>query len=353
MAEPIFDNLKGLINTSQRPCLINSPATDFRSPWFRWQQPAGLIKVGTYLQSRGYDVRLIDCIQIPANNRLTCEKVRQVEIEGYHIDLWCFGLSPLKVIFRLREWEKQDWKPDIAIVSCGMSFWWQGAKELISQRKSDIKIPIILGGPYPTYYSEHAALESGADALFVGDVSEASNVVPDWNIYAPGPLPRFAGIHLLNPSGILTPSASPRDPRELAGEVEEKVLQGVTTFAFFDALVKPEHRQHLVDTLKEVIARKIPKIHFIAPGNFSPRLIDPNLATLLKEAGFNHIYLHDDIQHSPNQIDYLLNLDDYRNCIESLSQAGFHPRTDEIGAAIVIGIPGEDLDNITSRLVQL
>src|SRR5690606_37332955 len=132
--------------------------------------------------------------------------------------------------------------------------------------KTALIIPVILGGPYPTYYSEHAALENSADALFIGDVSEANRVVLDLNLYAPGPLPRFAGIHLLNPSGFSIPSASPRNPRELADEVEEKARLGVTAFALFDPWLGPEHRQPFVDALTAIASRQIPKIHFIAPG---------------------------------------------------------------------------------------
>jgi hypothetical protein len=347
------DNLSALISNSERLVLINAPAVDIRLPWARWQQPIGLLKIGTYLRIQGYDVRLIDCLQVSANNRLTREKIGQLELEGYHVDLWRFGLSPSKVISRLREWEKQEWKPDVVLVSCGMSFWWQGARNLIALLKSTLNIPIIIGGPYPTFFSEHATLSTNADALFVGDLPEAGLVVPDLTIYNPMPLPRFAGIQLLNTAGALTPSASLRDKQEVVDEVQDKALHGVTTFAFFDSWLGPEHRQPLADTLEEIIARQIPRIHFIAPGNFSPRLIDTNLATLLKQVGFQHIYLHDDILHNPNQINYLSELDDYRNCMNVLHQAGFRPRTDEVGAAVVLGLPGENLDDLTNRLVKL
>lgn len=341
------------VSSARQILLINAPAVDIRLPWSKWQQPVGLIKVGTYLHSQSYDVRLIDCLQVPSNNHLAREKVGQLEIDGYRIDLWRFGLSPAKVVSRLREWQRQGWKPDVVLVSCGMSFWWQGARDLIALLKSTLNIPIILGGPYPIFYSEHATFSTNADALFVGVLPEAGLVVPDLTIYHPMPLPRFAGIQLLNTAGALTSSASLRDKQDVADEVQDKALKGVTTFAFFDTWLGPEHRQCLADILAEIIARQISRIHFIAPGNFSPRLIDNKLATLLKQVGFQHIYLHDDIHHTPNQIDYLSSLDDYRNCMNVLHQAGFRPRTDEVEAAVVLGLPGENLDNVTNRLVQL
>jgi len=342
-----------ICSSIRRILLVNAPAVDVRLPWSRWQQPVGLIKIGTLLHTKENDVRVIDCLQVPLNNRLTREKVGQLTIDSYRIDLWRFGLSPSKVISRLHEWQKQDWKPDIVLVSCGMSFWWQGAMDLITQLKSTLNIPIVLGGLYPTFYSEHATLYTNADALFVGDMPESGLVVPDLTIYNPLPLPRFAGIHLLNTAGALTSSASLRDPQEVAGEVQDKARQGVTTFAFFDSWLGPEHRQPLADTLAEIITRQITRIRFIAPGNFSPRLINTNLATLLKQVGFQHIYLHDDILHTPNQIDHFSGLDDYRNCMHALYQAGFRPRTDEVGAAVVLGLPGENLDDLTNWLVQL
>jgi hypothetical protein len=340
-------------NSAQQVLLINAPAIDIRLPWSKWQQPIGLLKIGAWLRDGGKDVRLIDCLQVQSNNRLPRKKIGQLEIENYKIDLWHFGLLPSKVISRLREWQKQDWKPDVVLVSCGMSFWWEGVRDLVRLLKETLQMPVILGGPYPTFYSEHAALEAGVDALFVGDVSEVGRVIPDLNLYAPGPLPRFTGIHLLHPSGVFAPSASPRDPLELADEIQEKARIGVTSFAFFDPWLGPEHRQPLADILTAIASRQIPKIRFIAPGNFSPRLIDKDLAGLLKLVGFKHIYLYDDTLHVPNQIEYPSSLDDYRNCIHSLNKAGFRPRTDEVSAAVVLGLPGENLDDLTDRLLQL
>src|SRR6266516_1996120 len=49
-------------NGTQRALLINPPVYDAQY-WARWSQPAGLLRIGSWLKDRGYAVDLIDCME--------------------------------------------------------------------------------------------------------------------------------------------------------------------------------------------------------------------------------------------------------------------------------------------------
>jgi hypothetical protein len=337
----------------ERVLLVNAPAVDLRLPWARWQQPIGLLQIGTKLRERDGEVRLIDCLKIPSNGRLFRERVERVEIDGKPYNIWRFGVPPRQVTAKLRQWERQGWRPDRILVSCQSSTWWRGARELTASLRAALDVPIVLGGAYPTSYPGHAATHGGADVIVEGDVTDATRTVPDLTLYHPDPLPRFAGVHLLHPAGIGAGERSPRRPAEVADEVAGKAALGVTTVAFLDDWLGPDEHDPLAAALRAIVGRGITKIGFVALGNFSPRLVDDELARLLRQAHFRQITLHDDLEHTPTGIRYLAAESDYARCVRSLHRAGYLPRTEAIAAAIVAGIPGEDIGQVAERLVRI
>lgn len=346
-------SLAALARPGQHVLLIASPAVDVRLPWARWQQPVGLLHVGAALRAQGCDVRLIDCLQSPAGGRLAREHVSSLDVEGNTIDLWRFGLTPTRVLSQLRAWGQRGWHPDRVLVSCILSTWWQGARDLVAGLRRTVLAPVYLGGAYATLYPEHAAEHVHADAIVIGDVPEAQRHVPDLDLYRPGPLPRFAGIHLLHPSGISAAARSARDAGEIAREVAAKAGLGVTTIALFDDWLGPEHYQPLSDALEAIAALRLARVRFVTVGNVSPRLIDDELARRLQRAGFRHVSLHDDLRYQGTEVQRLSTESDYAACVRALHKAGFRPRTDEVSASVAVGFPGEDLGRTAERLVRL
>ena len=66
-----------------------------------------------------------------------------------------------------------------------------------------------------------------------------------------------------------------------------------------------------------------------------------------------HVFLHDDVVHSLTSIEQLSSWSDYQKCVNSLHKAGFRPRSDEIGAAVLVGLPKEELPSLIQRIVKL
>lgn len=344
------------IVTSASVLLINPPAVDTRIPWASMQQPLGLLQIGSNLISQGSSVRLIDCLQT-SNNRLQRLKVGETKIDEYKIDIWQFGLAPKKVTQIIRAWEKDGWMPEAILISSGLSCWWPGVKKIIDEIKSITSVPVILGGQYPTAYPEHAQDNTQADSLVVGQLQNLLNLPSQLDIYSPFPLPKIAAVQFFSvgSSGTL----SVRSPDIVSNEIMQKCALGVSTFIWYDEWLLPEHKDGIVQILEAIIAVN-PKVNggrlspsMIAPGNFSPRLIDKEIATLLKKANFRFISLHDDVIHKPFYREYLSSPDDYHNCMNALRSAGFAERTGEIDAGILIGIPGEAIQDVTRRMIQL
>jgi hypothetical protein len=346
-----------LVRSRQRIVLLNVPAVDVRLPWARWRQPVGLLQLGAVLGAHGRDVRIIDCLQPPDDGRLVRERIGRVDIDGRSLDLWRFGLSPARVMALLRAWARDGWRPDSIFVSCGLSTWWLGARDLIGALKAHewAAVPLVLGGAYPTFYPEHAARHTQADTIIVGDVPEARMATPDLRLYPDDQRPHFAGIYLYVPSTWPDHNA-PRQPRpasETADEVETKARLGVTTFALFDDWLGPAHREALRAALEAIVRNGRRRTGFVALGNVSPRLIDRDLAALFRRVNFRHLFLHDDVRHTAAGPEHLTSEDDYARCVEALHAAGYRPRTDQICASVLVGLPGEDLAAVAARLVRL
>jgi hypothetical protein len=344
------------LNLNNKCLLINAPAVDTRVPWAAWQQPQALLQIGTSLKAQGCDVRLIDSLQT-TGSRLPREKVGELKIDGYKINFWQFGLSPKKIGQILRSWIKNNWVPDNILISCGLSCWWKGAAEVIHELKNITTARIILGGQYPSSYPEHAASNSNADLVVAGFLKDFHYLPTDFNIYHPLTKPKFSAIQAFTfsePNGI-----SPRQADEVVNEIRQKCKLGISSFIWYDEEFLPDQKEGFTKILdlfisadlKVAESRSRPKL--IAPGNLSPRLIDNDLAVLLKKAKFSFISLHDDLLHSPNNKNYLSSYDNYRDAIDCLKNAGFPLRNGTIDASIVVGIPGEDVIEATKRMVIL
>jgi len=365
--------LSDLISKPSQVLLVNSNAVDIRLPWARWMQPTGLLQIGAALRAQGCDVRLIDCLYMPVGGRLARERVGRIAIpsdqsDGYGrtIDVWRFGLPPAKVAARVRKWREEGWQPDAILVSCGLPAWWQGARDVIAalkegaqrqgvgaQRRCTPTVPVILGGCYPTFYPEHALAHTAADIVVAGDLAEAQSMTPDLALYRPDAVARFAGIHLFHPAGVLGTDKTARAPLAIAEEVAAKARLGVTAAALFDDWLGPDEAAPLARALQAIAALNLRGVRFVGIGNLSPRAVDRPLARWLRRAGFRQVTLHDDVLHGPNGIQRLTSLDEVARCVQALHEAGFRPRTDEIGAAVLIGMPGEDLEALAEYLAHL
>lgn len=333
-----------------RILLLSPPIYDYRLDWPQWHLPIGLLQVATWLRKRGKEVRLIDCLAFPRGNRVPRSKLGTEVIEGYQIHKWHFGLGYEQLRIGLETLVADNWIPHSVFITTLNSAWWESARDSIRCIRECLpKTKIILGGAYPSLFPEHAARLSRADAIVVGAVPEVARLSPDLTLYDPQ---RYStGLHFY-PSAP-TYKSRRRSTKTLLREIQQGSQAGVREFVFFDEEIKASDRDVFGDLLGR-IARLQTDAHFVLPGNILPDLVTRGLARKLQRAHVTQVYLRCAVDVGLDKPTYTTSLDQYKRCIEALVEAGdYEPRAGNIAAMLVIGLPYEDLDVVSERLIQL
>ncbi|HET6878609.1 MAG TPA: radical SAM protein [Pirellulales bacterium] len=169
-----------------RSALLISPPIYDTQYWAHWSMPYGLLRVASWLKTKGYVLKLIDCLE--ANRTRTVpkrmRKVRKVcSIQEYKPPSWsafrpkederieyCFGMTPEDLEKRLKQIqakarsaqrslfdERVFPEPDEIWISSIMTYWWESTRDVIEVcRRVFPKAVIRVGGIYPTLAPEHA-----------------------------------------------------------------------------------------------------------------------------------------------------------------------------------------------------
>jgi hypothetical protein len=344
-----------------RILLIAPPVYDFRLEWSRWHQPTGLLQLARLLLSKGKDVRLIDCLAIKHKQRMPRRKIGTVEIEGYKFHRWHFGLVYSILKTRLREWRREDWQPDTVFITCLNSIWWESVRDTIEELRPLLpQAKFVLGGAYPTIEPEHAAHHTDADIVVTSPIPQAANLPPDLSLYSNTPY--AAGIYFYtNPGLSLKPGqfnastpSSPRSIKKILAEIIEKTELGVREFVFFDEEIHPDDRR-IFGALLDKIADAGLDVHFILQGNVPPALVTSNLAQKMHRAHVTQVYLRCNLFQGPDGIiRYKDTLSDYESCVKALlKHEVVKPRGENLAAMLVVGLPEENLEEISERLIRL
>ncbi len=324
---------------SRRILLINPPVYDLRYAWARWHQPCGLLKVGNLMRSRGGDVRLIDCLE-PRRGRIARQRLDMIAVGNHNLARWHFGSSWDHVQRRLCAFKGEGWIPDTIYVTCMMTFWWEAAAELVSRIRAGIfeDANIILGGVYASLCTTHAKAHFPGIRFSWQVGQDAKDHPADLSLY--DEVPHFAGIHLYRT----------RSAKQVVEEIEAKARLGVREFAFFDEEIPGRNLHHFERVLDLLIERKL-DVQLRALGNLSVKGLTKGLVLKMREAGYRQVFLRDDLALKPN-----LNgdLSAYERGIEVLLKYGqFEPRTEDVTAMVLVGVPGEDLTNVAERITRL
>lgn len=155
-----------------RILLINPWIHDFAA-FNLWARPLGLLKVAEYLSAFDADLLFIDCTDSFDRSAHGIGKYRSEIIPKP---------DPVRAIPRYYKRYGitiQDFRSriesllpfDIVLITSVMAYWYPGVQETIRLlRESAGKVPIVLGGIYPTLYHDHAVKNAGADRIYAGRV---------------------------------------------------------------------------------------------------------------------------------------------------------------------------------------
>ncbi len=354
-----------------------------------WVRPLGLLRIGGYLRSLGVEVALLDCLD-PHHPGLQGEKLKRFpgdhgpfykeEIPKPRVLDWFprrykrYGIPPTLLVESL----KAQPRPDIILVTSGMTYWYPGVQETISFcRKIFPETPVVLGGIYATLLPEHARQFSGADLVIPGsdwveirrtlaqllcleDPGGHVGDLPAWDLAAGA-----RSICVRSSQGcpfrcaycashLLCSGQGPRPPQEVAREIRSAVnCLGVVDVAFYDDALLWKAETCLLPAL-EILERDLKKrLRFHCPNGLHARYLKMELARKLKHHGFTTLRLGlESVQDSFHQITGgKLSMAEFEAGVDCLIQAGYAPQ--EIGVYVLAGLPGQSLQEVQESLHYL
>lgn len=371
--------------------LINPWIYDFAA-YDLWSKPLGLLYLAGWLRESGFDIHLIDCLDVhhsgmSGNSSLTPPKRRLYGTGKFWREV-VPKPSPLQDIPRpysryglLPEVFEQELrkirKPSAILITSLMTYWYPGVRKAVSLAKRvHPGVPVILGGIYARLCRDHALMSSGADSVVSGHGAASLLAALDENgIHVPATRPdvgrlTYPAFDLLTrieyvcvmtslgcpyrcqycASHFLQPNLIRREPDEVLEEIvfwhKEFAVQD---FAFYDdaLLVAPENH---VGFFLEGLTRLDLNLRFHTPNALHVREITGEIARLMHRTGFQTIRLGletSDIS-LHRDLDNKLSKGDFERAIYNLLKAGFDTR--QIGAYILIGLPGQTVDSVIETI---
>lgn len=365
--------------------MVNPWIHDFAAYNF-WMEPVGLLSIGAILRENAYEVHLIDCIasappiKPKPYNTWKIPKTplpKPSVLRGVPRIFGRYGISPDK----LKRMLLSIPKPNLVMVTSKMTYWYTGVRETISLLREVVgDVPIVLGGTYATLCYKHAVGESGADLVVRGEGElEALRIADEitgnrsdhsgYDLMDLDTLPLPA--HDLMPkrdgklpyaalltsrgcpmsctycaSGLLFPRFRRRSPEGVLEEVERcHVELGVVDFAFYDDALLAEAEQHIIPILEGVISRGL-RVRFHTPNGLHVRFITPELAELMRRAGFKTVRLGLETadEERMRETGGKASREEFVRAVAYLKRAGF--TAEELGAYLLVGLPGQSVEEI-------
>ncbi|MBN2381852.1 hypothetical protein JXQ70_03130 [bacterium] len=369
--------------------LINPWIEDFAA-FDYWLRPNGLLKIATYLKNMGLNVSFIDCLErISPEIRtlIAAQKGRDWgDGRGNYYKTWLSKPSVLDFIPRnfgrygvttellMRRLSLVD-EPDLVCLSGTMTYWYTGLDsliEIIHERWP--RLPVILGGIYPSLLPEHARERMGRPLVFPGSGLQSFHdyvveffelddhrfphtsmnsdcLVPDYSLLDD---PIYIAIETSQgcpfqcgycASRLFHPTFR-QFPQPLLMDQLIHCARNLSTrhVAFYDDALFINPEKHVKPLLRAIIEADLP-LAFHTPNGLFPRLIDAELATLMFQAGLRSIRLSFDLRTAlrSSQSDKVAD-PDLTRAFEYLEAAGY-TRSD-IEVYILAGLPDQDQDII-------
>jgi len=351
----------------RRVLLLSPPVYDAQY-WARWSQPANLLRIGTALKTKGYDVDLIDCMETDQKGRVKkCRRIVDGQPQAVMRDdvskpIYHFGLGWEQVARRMKELDE----PHEIWISSVMTYWWESTRDAVAlARRIFPRARILVGGIYPTLASEHAQANLDADVIFQGELHEASNLWTDLSLYQTPPsyailtttrgCPwecHYCAARALNGGSN---KVRGREPEDVLAEIEHKMEHfGIRRFGFYEdnALVLNGHLRRIL----ELIIERGHKLTLYAPEGFETRFLKPDLLRVMKQAGFEKIHLPFETLRWETSLSWNrrhASTASFEQALDACIQAGFKPRTEEINAFVLFGLPEEKLEDILDNVLYV
>jgi radical SAM superfamily enzyme YgiQ (UPF0313 family) len=375
--------------------LINPTIWDFTA-FDLWAKPLGLLYLGGTLRASGYQVHLLDCLDVhfKGTERLSPPPSRKAfgtgkyfrqrlpkpsalqNIPRYH---YRYGIPPHLFLAALKELPR----PQAVLITSSMTYWYAGIVETVKLVRSVFpESPVILGGIYATLMPDHARKVVNPDYLITGRGEGAiSNLLAEitgntpkslWDLNDPDsqPFPAFDLYPSLDYVCLLTSRGCPFScpycaskllqpefrQRSTEGVVEEMVYwhktKGVTDFAFYDDALLVGFEKHLGPVLETLLKQKI-SLRFHTPNAMHVREVTGERAGLLFRAGFKTLRFGLETTDWDRQkaLGGKLNQEDLYRAVTALKKAGFEKN--QIEVYLLCGLPGQPQTEIERTIREV
>ncbi len=374
--------------------LINPWIYDFTAYDF-WSKPLGLLYVASILRGQSYEISYIDCMdrysqevlklqnrEFPKKDEFGRGPFYREEIKRPAIlkDIprrySRYGIS--EEIFLNRT--KKIPPPQAVLVTSIMTYWYPGVFRVIEKIKEIFPgIPIILGGVYATLCFGHASKFSGADYIVKGNnirdwlkiLEQLSGNINDYSKYETGldnlPYPAWDLYSNLDYISILSSRGCPyrcsycasfkinpklefRNSEEVVKEIEYwNKKRGVKDFVFYDDALLINSEDNFLFILEGLINKKL-GIRLHTPNGVHARMINKKIALKMYQAGVETIRLGFETVDPRVQSETggKVTCLEFKKAVDCLLEAGF--KSSQIGAYLLIGIPGQNIQEIIDSI---
>lgn len=370
----IKDDPDRLLVGARKALLINPPIYDTQY-WPHWSQPHGLLKIATWLRKQGYsDLRLLDCLATDKGRKVAFRRRGYVSRDNITRQMWEFGWPLEKLRSELlRHANGELFRPEEVWITSIMTYWWTSTRDVIRLVQEVFAPPrprILVGGVYPTLYPEHAEdrLSGEADEVIIvpGEIcDQAANAWTDLSLYR-DPVYEAKPIYAIITGSRGCPfncaycaqlklnngrrAVRYRDPEDVAEEIAQKQRDyGIREVAFYEDNLLFNREDFLARL--DAIERRGLKLTIYAPEGIEPRLIEPELLTCMRRAGFQKIYLA--LETIDNEISRGWNrrqatIEKFDRAVAIAQECGFRVGAQELNAFVLFGLPGEDLQSVVN-----
>jgi len=364
--------------------LLVNPWIEDVSAYDYWLKPVGLLYISSMLRSAGIEPVLIDCLyrHDPDLVRYLGGKIKDRYYgtgNFYHEVIQPpesmkniprlfkrYGLP--EELFRKKLRELKD--VDAVFVTSMMTYWHYGVSDTIRVIKEELpEIPVVLGGVYASILPEHAKNHSGADFVspgtgivpvkralhFIGiDVDLNDNwlddLSPDYSNY-----PELNYVVLITSTGCpfrcsyctswkLWERFNQKSPEKTLEEIEHlNAMYGLSDVVFFDdAILIGQNFKTLLKMIKE----RGFNLRFHLPNGIHARLVDEELAVLMKETNFKTIKLGYETANDELQLKTggKVSNEEFIKAVNILKAAGFTAK--ELSAYIIANLPGQTFEDV-------
>ena len=355
--------------------LLAPPVYDF-ALYDLFLKPYALCRLGAWLQTAGYRVRLVNALDytdpqslrllgpVRRDSRGTGKLFRQVVATPSALGAVPRRYARYGIVADSLAQRLAGPRPELVLVSAGMTYWYPGVVEAIRLvRRLHPGVPVVLGGIYPSLCPAHARRVSEADHVVGGDADTGLPAIlsglglplpPGPPVQEPALLPEAnwqAGILRINrgcplecaycASRRIHPRFAPGDYRRVLETTLELYRRfGTQSFAFYDDALLARKEAGLVPFLEAVIRAQV-NLEFYVPNGLHMRYLDLPTAALMRRAGFREIRLgyESDSPGFHETLDRKFDPQQAGEAIEMLRLAGFEAR--QILAYVLAGLPGQ------------